>query len=77
MTAEELTSVTLEHLRHIRADLAELKREVTGNSVQIAMLGQPVGALTTAIYSGKSEIEDIKRRVERIERRLELTDPPH
>ena len=31
----------------------------------------------TAVYSGKSELEDIKRRVERIERRLELSDPPH
>ena len=41
------------------------------------MLGQQVGALTTAVYSGKSEIEEIKRCVERIERRLELTDPPH
>lgn len=73
MTAE-VDNLVLEHLRAIRADIADLKREVAGNSLQIAMLGQQVGALTTAVYSGKSEFEDIKRRVERIERRLDLAD---
>lgn len=73
MTAE-VDNLVLEHLRAIRADIADLNREVAGNSLQIAMLGQQVGALTTAVYSGKSEFEDIKRRVERIERRLDLAD---
>lgn len=77
MTPDELASVTLEHLRAIRADLADVKREVANNSVQIGLLGQQIGALTTAVYTGKSEMEDIKRRVERIERRLDLTDNPH
>ena len=70
----EVDNLVLEHLRAIRADIADLNREVAGNSLQIAMLGQQVGALTTAVYSGKSEFEDIKRRVERIERRLDLAD---
>ena len=73
MTAE-VDNLVLEHLRAIRADIADLNREVAGNSLQIAMLGQQVGVLTTAVYSGKSEFEDIKRRVERIERRLDLAD---
>ena len=77
MTADELASVTLEHLRAIRADLVEVKREVANNSLQIGLLGQQIGALTTAVYTGKSELEAIKRRVERIERRLDLTDNPH
>ena len=77
MTPDELASVTLEHLRAIRADLVEVKREVANNSLQIGLLGQQIGALTTAVYTGKSELEDIKRRVERIERRLDLTENPH
>ena len=77
MTPDELASVTLEHLRAIRADLTEVKREVANNSLQIGLLGQQIGALTTAVYTGKSELEDIKRRVERLERRLELRDAEH
>jgi septal ring factor EnvC (AmiA/AmiB activator) len=71
---ENVENLVLEHLRAIRADLADVKREVRENSVQIALLGQQLGALTTAVYSGKSEMEDFKRRLERIERRLELSD---
>ena len=41
---------------------------------EIAALGQQLAGLTTAVYSGKSDLEDMKRRVERLERRLELRD---
>ena len=77
MTAEELASVTLEHLRAIRADVNDLKDRVAGVEVQLSAMGQQIGALTTAVYSGKSELDSLKRRVERIERRLELNDPAH
>lgn len=71
-------SLVLDILKRIQVNIADLRREVAGNSVQIAAMGQQVGALTTAIYSGKSEMEDFKRRLERIERRLDLSDaPPH
>lgn len=73
MTAE-IESLVLEHLRSIRADLADLKREVTGNSVQLSAMGQQLAGLTAAVYAGKSDVDDLKRRVDRIERRLELTD---
>ena len=71
---EHVDSLVLELLRAIRADIADLKRDVTGNTVQIAALGQQLASLTTAVYSGKSDLEDMKRRVERLERRLELRD---
>jgi predicted nucleic acid-binding Zn-ribbon protein len=73
MTAD-IDSLVLEHLRAIRADLADLKREVVSNTLQIAALGQQVAGLTTAVYGGKSDLEDMKRRVERLERRLELRE---
>jgi hypothetical protein len=40
-------------------------------------MGQQLSGLTAAVYSGKSELDSLKRRVERIERRLDLADPPH
>ena len=77
MTADELASVTLEHLRHIRADLADVKDRLTGVEVQLSAMGQQLAGLTTAVYSGKSEMDGVRRRLERIERRLDLADSPH
>ena len=71
---DNVENLVLELLRAIRADIADLKRDVTGNTVQMAALGQQPAGLTTAVYSGKSDLEDVKRRVERLERRLELRD---
>jgi predicted nucleic acid-binding Zn-ribbon protein len=76
MTAE-IDSLVLEHLRAIRADLADLKREVSGNSIQLSALGQQVAGLAVAVYSGKSDLDEVKRRIDRIERRLDLNDPHH
>jgi predicted nucleic acid-binding Zn-ribbon protein len=73
MTAE-IESLVLEHLRAIRADIADLKREVTGNSVQLSAMGQQLAGLTAAVYAGKSDIDEIKRRLDRVERRLELSE---
>jgi hypothetical protein len=73
MTAE-IESLVLEHLRAIRADIADLKREVTSNSVQLSAMGQQLAGLTTAVYGSKSDLDDLKRRMERVERRLELTE---
>jgi len=39
-------------------------------TTSLSTLGQPVGALTTAVYAGRSELDDFRRRIERIERRL-------
>jgi hypothetical protein len=73
MTAE-IESLVLEHLRAIRADVADIKDRLTSVELNLATLGQQVGALTTAVYTGKSDMEGFRRRLERIERRLELTD---
>lgn len=77
MTADELASVTLEHLRAIRATQAQHGEELASIRVEISAMGQQLAGLTTAVYSGKSDMDNLKRRVERIERRLELSDPPH
>jgi hypothetical protein len=73
MTAD-IESLVLEHLRAIRATQTDHGERLTSIELNLATLGQQVGALTTAVYSGKSDLEGLRRRVERIERRLELTD---
>ena len=73
MTAD-IESLVLEHLRAIRADLRDVKERVTGVEVQLSAMGQQLAGLTTALYGNRSDFNDIKRRVERIERRLELSD---
>ena len=71
---DNVENLVLELLRAIRADIADLKRDVVGNTVQIAALGQQVAGLSVAVYGGKSDLEDVKRRIEHLERRLELRD---
>ncbi|MBK1618871.1 hypothetical protein CKO42_10590 [Lamprobacter modestohalophilus] len=57
--AENIDSLVLEHLRAIRADIADLKREVAGNSIQIAAMGQQLAGLTTAVYSSKGDVDGV------------------
>ena len=71
---DTIDNLVLTLLRAIRADLADLKREVASNSVQISAMGQQLAGLTAAVYAGKSDMDEIKRRLERVEHRLELSD---
>ena len=54
MTAE-MDNLVLEHLRAIRADIADLKRETLATNLQLAAMGQQLGGLTSAVYAGKLE----------------------
>ncbi len=76
MTAD-LESLVLEHLRAIRSTQAQHGEELATIRVEMAAMGQQLAGLTAAVYSGKSELDSLKRRVERIERRLELNDSAH
>lgn len=67
-------NLVLELLRAIRADIADLNDRMTGVEIQVSALGQQLAGLTTAVYSGKNDLEVVKRRIERIEKRLELPD---
>ncbi|MCG6941084.1 MAG: hypothetical protein LJE69_07520 [Thiohalocapsa sp.] len=58
----------------IRTDIAELKSHAASTHLQLASMGQQLGALTTAVYGGHSELDDLRRRIERVERRLEPVD---
>lgn len=72
--ANDVDNLVLEQLRAIRADTAELKRHAESTNVQLASTGQQIGALTTAVYGGRADIDELRRRLDRVERRLELAD---
>jgi hypothetical protein len=64
--------LVLEQLRHMRAKLEAIANEQTNHGVQLSAIGQQLAGMTTAIYGGLSELGEIKRRVERLERREEI-----
>ena len=73
MTAD-VENLMLEILKRLQADMAALKSDVMEMKVQQSLMGQQLGALTTAFYTSQSRLDKIDSRLDRIERRLELTD---
>lgn len=70
-------SLMLEILKRLQTDMADVKRGIAGIRVEISAMGQQFAGLTAAVYGGKSDIDEVKRRIDRIERRLEISDPQH
>ena len=56
MTAD-VENLMLEILKRRQADMADVRQELAGIRVEISSLGQQIGALTSAVYSGKSELD--------------------
>ncbi len=68
MTLEQ-GDLILEILKTIQADMSLMKREMASMGVRLAAIEDH--------QRGKSDITDLKVRVDRIERRLGLTDTEH
>jgi predicted nucleic acid-binding Zn-ribbon protein len=66
---DENTSIILEHLRRIRADIGELKHD---NLEVKARLGHLEGQYASI----SNRVDRIDTRLERIERRLDLVEAP-
>lgn len=69
----EPENLVLEYLRAMRTEIADVKRTIDGQTMQLSAIGQQLAGLATAVYAGHSDLDDLRRRIERIERRLELT----
>lgn len=63
-----------ELLRAIQKSIAELKDAQVATRMEISALGQQVAGLTTAVYAGHDRFALLEQRIERIERRLDLTE---
>ena len=84
MTSEELASVTLEHLRHIRArvdqiadDVGELKLRLSNVEAGMTRIRRDVLQADETDIRQQITLDKLAARVERIEHRLDLVDQPH
>tara|TARA_R110002020_G_scaffold1418_6_gene6406 strand:- start:686 stop:916 length:231 start_codon:yes stop_codon:yes gene_type:complete len=72
---DETANLVPEHLRAIRADIAIMKSDIRGVQTELAAMRLEQRAMTLRLDHAVEEIADIKVRLDRIERRLELTQP--
>jgi hypothetical protein len=72
--ADETTSLVLEHLRHIRSAVDDMRAEMKHFIMRMGLAERNVVSLHVADASQNVEIDRIKERLERIERRLELSE---
>jgi hypothetical protein len=71
---EETTNLVLEHLRHIRAVVDETRGDVKRLVLRTGLIEQNFATSQVSEAGQNLEIDRIKERLDRIERRLELSD---
>lgn len=72
--AEDTSNLVLEHLRHIRSQVDTMRHDMSDMKLRLVVIEGHVGSLVVGQAGHNSEIDRLKRRVDRIEQRLELTD---
>ena len=73
MTAE-IENLVLEHLRAIRATQADHGERLNRIEIRLGVIEQTLGSLYALSGSDREMVNSLARRVERIERRLELRE---
>jgi non-ribosomal peptide synthetase component E (peptide arylation enzyme) len=71
---ENVENLVLEHLRVIRADMSTMKDEMSGMRAEMLIIRQHMAGVLGAQILHDGEIANIKVRLDRIEKRLELAD---
>ncbi len=71
---EETTGLVLEHLRHIRSRIDVIDDRLTAVERRLAVIEGHIASLVLGQTGHNSEIDRMKIRLDRIERRLELTE---
>jgi predicted nucleic acid-binding Zn-ribbon protein len=70
--ADNIENLVLEHLRHIRNDMAELRLDVTDMKSRMSATEVALGHIATAMAGQSIRIDRIDERMARIERRFDL-----
>jgi hypothetical protein len=70
----DTSNIVLEHLRHIRAAVDEMKAQINHFIMRVGVIERNAVTLHVSDASQNEEIDRIKVRSDRIERRLELND---
>lgn len=71
---EKVENLILEHLRVMRTDIASLKEEMVGVRSEIRAVKQYMAGFMTDETRQDGEIAELKLRLDRIEKRLELNE---
>jgi hypothetical protein len=71
---DETSNLVLEHLRHIRAVVDETREDVKRLILRTGLIEQNFATCQVSEAGQNLEIDRIKERLSRIERRLELVD---
>jgi tetrahydromethanopterin S-methyltransferase subunit G len=71
---DEMTSLVLEHLRHIRVKVDSLDEKVDRVGVRLSAVEGHLANLMVSEAAQNSAIDTVSRRLDRIEKRLELSD---
>jgi predicted nucleic acid-binding Zn-ribbon protein len=72
--ANELDNIVLEHLRHIRSKVDTTAQDVTDIKVQLAAMQQHMAGFHAVIAIHSDELNQLRQRIDRIEKRLDLAD---
>jgi tetrahydromethanopterin S-methyltransferase subunit G len=72
--ADEPTNIALEHLRRIDRKADDLVGDMRQVILRLGSIERHMAGLNIAEIGQNAEIDRIKERLERVERRLELTD---
>lgn len=72
----DVENLVLEHLRAMRATLSDHGDRLGRIELRLAAIEQTLGSLYAPSGSDRETLNSLTRRVERIERRLELSDKP-
>lgn len=75
---DDTDNLTLQILRELRNDISTLRTEVRDGlnrvDVRLGSVEQSLASMLGVSASDREELQRLKRRIERIERRLELQD---
>jgi len=70
----DMENIVLEHLRQIRATLDDLKIEVRNFNARVGVAEHQIAGCHLATASQNDEIDALKMRMDRVERRLDIRD---
>jgi hypothetical protein len=71
---ENVETLLLEHMRAIQADIGSMKQDMSGTRAEMLIVRQHTAGLLGTQVLHDTEIAGLKVRLDRIEKRLELTD---
>jgi len=72
--ADETSNLILEHLRKLRGSVSDIQTEIGHMNLRIGSIERILAGQYVSDVDQNAEIDRLKARVDRIERRLELNE---